>query len=192
MTSLSRIANKLATNTTGDLASRVKNDDRDRIILLDTSGSMSSMTDNVEKRKIDALRQVVYDLRADGHRFRQIVFGSSVEMREDIPEPDGGTPLTEAIELAREHRPGRLIIISDGIPDSPGTAIESAKKLGVPVDCFYVGPRPSQGEVFMSQLADATHGSSHVGDLGKGVKALQAEVKAVLMIGDGRSEAIPL
>ena len=44
----------------------------------------------------------------------------------------------------------------------------------------------------MSQLADATHGSQHVGDLGKGVKALQAEVKAVLMIGDGRSEAIPL
>ena len=142
MTSLSRIANRLATNTTGDLANRVKNDDRDRIILLDTSGSMSSMTDNVEKRKIDALRQVVYDLRADGHRFRQIVFGSSVEMREDIPEPDGGTPLTEAIRIGKRTPPGPVDCYqSDGIPDTRHRD-RAAKKLGVPVDCFYVGPRP--------------------------------------------------
>jgi hypothetical protein len=177
---LDRVAGALARNENRSLKNRVKNDERNSIVLLDTSGSMESGT-NSEQRKIDALRDLVYRLRAEGIQFRQIVFGSSVEMREDIPEPGGGTPLTEAIEMATNHAPGKLVVISDGIPDNPDSALNAARKLGVRIDCFYVGPRPSQGEVFMSQLSDATGGSSHVGDLGAGVKALAGEIKKALL-----------
>jgi hypothetical protein len=177
---LDRVAGALARNENRSLRNRVKSDERNSIVLLDTSGSMESGT-NSEQRKIDALRDLVYRLRAEGIQFRQIVFGSSVEMREDIPEPGGSTPLTEAIEMATNHAPSKLIVISDGMPDAPETAIEVAKKLGVPINSFYVGPRPSQGEIFMSQLSDATGGSSHVGDLGQGIKELMGEVKQALL-----------
>jgi hypothetical protein len=179
---LDRTANKLARNESSSLMARIKRQsNEDRIVLSDTSGSMSGPAGNSEKRKIDALRDVIYDLKAQGYAFKHIVFGSSVELREDIPEPDGGTPLTEALNMARQHNPGRVIVISDGVPDSPGSALDAARELGCPIDCFYVGPTPSSGEVFMAQLADLTKGSSHVGDLGKGVKALEGEIKKALL-----------
>jgi Mg-chelatase subunit ChlD len=188
---LDRVANRLARNESKSLASRVKNqDNEDRIVLSDTSGSMAEMVD-VEKRKIDALRNVIYDLKGQGYTFKHIVFGSSVELREDVPEPMGGTPLTEALKLAREHHPGRVIVISDGIPDVPSSALDAARELGCPIDCFYVGPRPSLGEVFMSQLADVSKGNCYVGDLGKGIKALEGEIKkSLLAIGDGKAVAL--
>lgn len=179
--SLERIARGLTSNTPTSLSEAIKTDDRTRILLSDTSDSMDDLTEGREKRKIDALREVVYGIRDQGIAFRQIVFGGSVEMREDIPEPSGGTPLLEALKLSRRYEPGRLVVISDGIPENPEGCIALATEMGVPIDTFYVGPRPHMGEAFMSKLSAATGGTSHVGDLGKSVKMLQGEMAKALL-----------
>jgi hypothetical protein len=179
---LDRVANKLARNESSSLMARIKRqDNEERVVLKDTSGSMGGYTDGNEKRKIDALRDLDKDLKDQGYRYKSVVFGETVELRDDIPEPAGGTPLTEALRLAREHKPGRVIVISDGIPDSPHSALDAARELGCPIDCFYVGPLGNAGQAFMKELADVTKGTSFTGDLGKGMKMLETEVKKALL-----------
>jgi hypothetical protein len=177
--SLARVANQLARGEFMSLDAAIAK--TSRFLVIDDSGSMASYTDNTEVRKVDAVRKIVHQFREEGIDFRQIVFGNTVEIREDIPEPAGSTPLTEALVLAKTHGATQVAVLSDGIPDNPATALAAAKDLGVKIDTFYVGPRPSEGEVFMAQLASQSGGSSHVGDLGKGIKALEDGVKKVLL-----------
>lgn len=149
---------------------------RDRsFLLLDYSGSMEERTDgrhldSPQPRKIDALREVVHDLRSRNDvRFRTIIFGADVrECDAEIPEPAGGTPLAEAIEMATALGATHIAVASDGIPDSPESAMNAAKRNpGLKIDVFYVGPENSHGKLFLAELAKASGGAFGVSDLGK-------------------------
>lgn len=178
-TALERMARDLSTAQHTSLASVVK--ETNRTLLSDVSGSMDERAAGAEERKIDALRKVVYRIRGEGIDFKQIVFGSEVAVREDIPEPGGGTPLLEAMQLARCINTTMMVVISDGIPDDPEACLSLAREMAVRIDTFYVGPRPHRGEEFMRLLSEASGGTSHVGDLGKGMKALSDEVSKALL-----------
>jgi hypothetical protein len=134
------------------------------------------------RRKIDALRDLVASLKIEhGVEFKQITFGGEVELREDIPEPNGGTPMAQAINMAREYGAKRVVIVSDGAPDSADAVRESAVELACQIDVYYVGPPGGRGEKFLAELAALTGGRFATRDLGAGAKMLTQEVERSLL-----------
>lgn len=155
---------------------------RKTFLLLDCSGSMNESA-SAECRKIDSLRSLVNTLRTEYEiGFRQITFGVTVDIQDDIPEPGGGTPLHKALELAKENGPRKVVVVSDGFPDDANAAIKVAEDMGIPIDTYYVGPTPSEGEGFMRRLAEATKGTNVTGNLGEGLRMLTGEVRKSLLM----------
>lgn len=130
------------------------------ILLLDTSGSMSSQADTPNERRIDALRGVVSALRLKQLAFKQLIFNSDFMWSDIIPEPTGGTNLAGALDFTAQVKPEHLIIVSDGEPDSAEATMLAAKKLNCKIDVFFVGPKGSPGDAFLKQLATSTGGTS--------------------------------
>lgn len=159
-------------------------------IACDCSGSMTEATENPGERRIDALRGVVYGLRQQHAAFRTIIFESSCYEADMIPEPTGGTNMTQMFDYAREQGAKHLIVISDGQPDSQEHALTAAQSLvnaGCKrIDVFYVGPKGgyAQGAVdFMNKLAKLTGanvGSVRFDQLEESVKlALAADAESL-------------
>jgi hypothetical protein len=123
-----------------------------RVVLADTSASMSDMA--AGRRKIDVLRDA---LNSIGTEWRIIAFGAHVceVTGRSLPEPDGSTPLHEAIARASVFGATHLLIISDGHPDNPSAALEAADRLGwARIDVIYCGPDSDrQGMDYMRRLA---------------------------------------
>lgn len=156
---------------------------RKRFLLCDVSGSMDSGVGGEEpRRKIDALRDLVASLRIEhGIEFKQITFGGEVELREDIPEPNGSTPMAKALDMAREYGAKRVVIVSDGAPDNEDDARKSAIDLACQIDVYYVGPPGERGEKFLAELAALAGGRFATRDLGAGAKMLTQEVERSLL-----------
>lgn len=141
-------------------------------LLVDVSGSMSERMRN-GKTKIEALRQVVSDATRS-QRATLIAFGGrdgGAYVVNSVPQAGGGTPLAEAIDLARTKEAGRCVVISDGMPDSQNAAMDAARAFGGQIDVVYVGD-PSDdsiygGSAFLKRLAESTGGSEFNGDLSK-------------------------
>jgi len=161
-------------------------------LLIDCSGSMNEYMRNGKKR-IDGLRTVVEQVQSQKPT-TMIAFGPrnadhiDVFFTTTVPDPDGGTPLHRAIELARTNGAGRLLVISDGIPDLSQQCLEEAKSFGGPIDVVYVGDPddPTQAWTesrpavqFMDELAKVTGGSKFDGDLSQ-PKALAGAVIGLL------------
>lgn len=176
---LARAAKGLVENQSMSLTQATK--ESARFLALDISGSMLSYTDDRQTTKIAALRRLVYSVRGEGIPFKQIVFSNHAELREDIPDPDGGTNLHAALALAREHKATRIVVMSDGAPDTTENCLDFARTAGIPIDTFYIGPREAPGEEFLRQLSSLSGGTAHTGDLGAGVKALESDVKSALL-----------
>lgn len=144
------------------------------MLLIDTSGSMSSPVDRyvpgVEtKRRIDALREVVAIIKSQGH-VPMIAFGGApgedVRFVDDVPEPAGGTPLHLAIPLAKSFGATRLVVVSDGMPDLTYSAMDEAKAFSGRIDVAFVGTPGEGGDTFLNSLASATGGTQFTGSLG--------------------------
>src|SRR5262245_3824978 len=93
------------------------------LLLVDVSGSMDDVILSGE-RKIDALRKVVDKLRST-HPVPMAAFGLSfnrIELVDYIPDPCDGTPLHLAIDFGRVQEATHLVVVTDGIPDSPTQA----------------------------------------------------------------------
>jgi len=153
------------------------------MLLIDTSGSMSSYVDHINgKRAIDALREVVAEIKQVGH-VPMIAFGGpydcQVRFVDNVPEPDGGTPLHAAIPMAKTYGANRLVVISDGGPDLPGECMSEARTFGGKIDVVFVGPAGSSGEQFLRDMAAATGGTCGLGDL-KNVKLLSKGIIGLL------------
>lgn len=141
-------------------------------LLLDVSSSMHDSVrgwgdDDMHGKhvsKIDQLREVVGDLGSHFHE-RQITFGQMIEIRDDVPDPSGFTPMAEAIEFAIQEGAECLIIVSDGQPDNPDGATAQAKLVSGQIDTFYVGPAGGSGEQFLQSLSNLSGGSHGVTDL---------------------------
>lgn len=102
------------------------------------------------------------------------------------PKPQGDTPLLPALHqawdwLRRRAPKGRIILISDGLPNTGGTPeqiLEEAPKHGVPIDTIGIGKAGSlfsYSPEFLRRLADLTGGCfTEVGDVGKLAEAIKA------------------
>lgn len=129
-----------------------------RLFLLDVSGSMDDKVG--EKRKIDHLRDVMKQY-LDA---KILSFSSNVKEVTDphsIPNPNGGTDLAKALRYINTHikeKPERLVLVSDGQPDSESDALDQAKILSLPMDIIFIGENDSKGYNFMHKLASATGG----------------------------------
>jgi len=121
------------------------------VLLMDVSGSMSEHVGG--KRKIDSLREAV----AEFNVVRTVRFSSGV-FEGHIPEPQGNTQLTEALSYLGTLKPKEVILISDGLPDNPSTAITAAQSLNCPVNTLYIGVGGDDGERFMKTIAEVTGG----------------------------------
>ena len=169
------------------------------VLVLDRSGSMSDTINKNQdahqeessetghfERKIDALRRIVFKLRKEAD-FEQLVFDDQSEWTEEIPEPRGGTGLAAALDAVMERHPGtrRIVLITDGWPDSRDQALKSAKRLTCPLDIFYVGPlNDLTAQAFLLELAKVAGGQFGAADLGKDQDALENKVRLALNAGD--------
>ncbi len=141
-------------------------------LLLDTSGSMDREMANLKKR-IAGLREVVSDIKAQGH-VPMIAFGgpydAMVRFVDEVPEPAGGTPLHAAIPFAKSYGATRLVVISDGEPDLRDESMIQAKAFGGRIDVVFVGDPGEPGSFFLDELAKASGGKRFEGDLGEAKK----------------------
>jgi len=151
------------------------------LLLVDCSGSMADLIEG-SARKIDKLRRVVETLKQT-HPVPIAAFGLNsgvVELVELIPEPQGLTPLHNAIRFGRVQEANHLVIVTDGEPDSREAALEEARRFGGPIDVFFVGREGASGAAFCAQLARLTGGSCGVTDLTGEPKKLAAGIAGLL------------
>lgn len=143
--------------------------------LYDVSGSMSSTSKEPGKTMWDML----VELDAELPSVRKFAFNNWVKEilpGERIPLPGGGTALTETLQEVKKQGVRHVILITDGKPNSPQTALTEAA--GLKIDVIYVGPPPEPG--FLKDLARVTGGSyghwniSEPKKLASGVKGLLA------------------
>lgn len=140
------------------------------LLICDVSGSMDMNDAPGRKRRIDALREVVSQLR---HRFPalRIVAFSSQPMLVSLalPEPGGNTALHLALDFAAPlARPNEAVcLITDGEPDDEAAALAAARRFGRRIEVFYVGPEGGRGQRFLSQLAAITGGAYQRATLGQ-------------------------
>lgn len=168
---------------TGSLAQLVKERQREHEtwFLLDTSGSMAGVTNpSSTTRKIDALRRLVRDL-TQTVRCPMLQFDDTCEIVVDglITEPRGSTRLTEAIQFAQGRHATHLILISDGCPDNPASALAAARAFRHPIDVFYVGRPGDGGDRFLAELAAASGGKSQTIGLAD-TKLLTSAIRGLL------------
>lgn len=140
------------------------------ILLLDVSGSMRWPMRN-GKMKIDGLRQAVKEITSEHSDVKMVAFGGdgdgAIRFVNAVPDPNGSTPLTQAIDFCKDNKAGHLVVVSDGMPDNPNSALEAAARFGGRIDIIFVGNPGEAGEDFLRRLAEATGGTSFTGDLSK-------------------------
>ena len=126
-----------------------------RVILCDVSGSMSERA-NAEQRRIDVLQTAFDRVLSETPDTRVIAFGSVpliLDRGAMLPPPAGGTALTEAIETAAAFHPQLLLVLSDGMPNDPDSALAAARRLECRVVTIFCGnPSDHGAALFMQRL----------------------------------------
>lgn len=145
------------------------------LLLLDFSGSMYSW-DGGKKTRAECLIEALRRAGLAGNP--AITFGegglgimglpstareAGLNVVAEAQEP--GTPMSEALDLARTRSPKVAFLVSDGEPfdtpdggwDSKQSAFERALRLGCPVNTIFIGDDP-EAESFMGAIARATGG----------------------------------
>lgn len=131
---------------------------RETWLLLDVSGSMGQVVDG--KMKLEHLKEAVSDFPT-----AQILSFSHTVWEGTIPtHPQSNTDMTLGFQTVARKNPKRIILISDGLPDDPTSALESARALSCPVDVIYIGHGGDEGEAFMKLLASQTGGTQVTAD----------------------------
>lgn len=128
------------------------------LFLLDVSGSMGEKSG--DKRKIDHLRLVINNYPMG----RKICFSSNVDKGDKIPEPNGSTNLARALRhiSGMPNKPKRIVLVSDGEPDSESDALTEANHMELPIDIVFIGNKESKGQLFMEKLAARTGGNNFI------------------------------
>jgi len=167
------------------------------LLLVDVSGSMESRDagEGGRERRVDVARREVAKLQKKlPGKLAIVPFHSDAAWAPEgrLPEPGGSTDLAGALEYVRdllgESLEGlKLIVVSDGSPDSQEDAIAQAvvvKGAGATISTVYVGPDHQAGPEFLKRLAQAAGGSSEEAKL---VKELEGAVTKLLGDGAGAS-----
>lgn len=186
--------------------------DKALVVCLDVSGSMAGAMGSGDSKLHVAWEAFKNELqpRLSGYHLGILAFGvlesggvqwqlpptSEVELsylRE--PMPQGGTPLLPALRqawdwLKRRALKGRVIVISDGMPNEgggPDEILDEAPKHGVPIDTIGVGKGESffsYDPTFLRRLAELTGGLftevSEVEKLTEAIRALSPAERPLL------------
>jgi hypothetical protein len=135
-----------ASKTTASKSSQQKVYQRERrnsgissfdVQIFDTSGSMGSKLED-GTLKIDILANIFAQLPYCLTNFR---FGSDVKRIEYSSKliASGSTNLALALQTIEPLRPNKLLIVSDGAPDSIPDSFAAAARLKCQISCFYIG-----------------------------------------------------
>lgn len=129
------------------------------LILADISGSMAGCSSIANLSCWDCLKQA---LQAQGERAAVLAFETLVyeTTADDLPQPTGATNLTGALEHATALEPLHVLVISDGEPNDPKTALTAACQLANDciIDVLYIGPNNEKAKQFMRSLAEVGRG----------------------------------
>lgn len=157
----------------------------DSALLLDTSGSMADYI-GANQTKWDELKKLAQQF-TDIRRFAFSSNCTELGPAEIIPYAAGGTSMGLAFDTVKIKGIKHLVMITDGCPDNPQGALQSAQ--GLKIDVFYVGPDPAPD--FLKELARVTGGAYGKATL-QARAALEAQVRKMLPAPSEGKKAIAL
>ena len=170
------------TGETARLQKRLEGASPTLVILADTSGSMGEMAGS--RSKFNLLSEALGQARQAVPYARLVTFSSwpqEIAPGQDLPQPSGGTALDAALTYIIPLRPRSTLVISDGKPDDPRTALTVADKVTGTIDVIYCGPdSDSQAIAFMRRLARCGGGRVIIHDVVKAAKSGPAELTSVV------------
>ncbi len=172
------------TGAVADCQKRLDNAGQGVVILCDLSGSMAESAGG--RTKIEQLQEAL-DSVLNAQPTAQVVGFNSTAfslLGGRLPDPSGGTALHLGLEEVARHRPGKTVVISDGLPDSPEAALAAAERLAGIIDVIYCGPDSAAEAIeFMRRLARAGGGRVVVHDLRRAERpALGVAVRQLLAL----------
>src|SRR5690349_13897444 len=150
------------------------------VALCDISGSMGSIIDPPSWKKIDTLRQLIAELET-----MPVWLFSDEAWRFDRDEPEalerlmpmGGTNLAGALRRLKAEGYRRVLVLTDGQPDSESAALAEAYDFEE-ITARYIGPPPAP--TFLARLTERaanTRGCEAI-DFGRGkAKALAGQFR---------------
>lgn len=128
-------------------------------IVADVSGSMGTLVEGTDKRRIDALNEAINSF---GEHIQTVAFHDSCKLYIGpvALEPTGGTNLAKGLERVQQYEPNYIIVISDGRVNNEQTALSEAEKLSATciIDTLYIGGSDPRAEEFMARLATVGNG----------------------------------
>ena len=157
----------------------------DVVILVDTSGSMSSHDSVGGRTRYDQACTELAQLQTNlPGKIAVIAFSDEVQFcPSGIPHNfGGGTDLAKGLRFikAADVTGMKFILISDGQPDAPKEALFVAKTFKNHIDVIFVGPEGGSGRDFLKRLAKATGGQAVTAEA---AKQLKATVETLLLKG---------
>lgn len=152
----------------------------DVLVLIDQSGSMAGKDAPGGKTRFEAADVELFRLQKQHPgKVGVISFSSRVEFCPGgVPNREGGfTNMAAALDFAHVADGAcKIVLISDGAPDSEEAALQSARRYQHPIHTIYIGPENGNGRPFLARLARQTGGqtfqSTAPGLLGDGVERL--------------------
>ena len=158
------------------------------IVICDTSGSMTWEDSRDGQSRYDVLTYELAGLQGNNPGDVAVVAfsgtGKIMWCENGVPYffrgmTDMGYALDWVIDEMGVSKRKKVVLISDGEPDSERAALRAAKRYPVPIDTIYVGERGGRGRDFLERLAKATQGQ-HQDDFAVG----QLEEKVTLLLAD--------
>lgn len=152
------------------------------ICLIDQSGSMAAKDAPGGRSRYDAADAELMSLQKSHHgQVAVIAFSSNVTFCPGgVPNREGGsTDMARALNFVHvADGASKIVLISDGLPDSEGATLTAARRFRHPIHTIYIGPEDdrSGGRAFLARLAAETGGrvlkSDAPGLLAEGVNQL--------------------
>lgn len=150
------------------------------VCLIDQSGSMSASDAPGGKTRFEAADAELFRLQKQ-HPGQVAVISFSNDVTfcpGGMPNREsGGTDMAKALNFARVvDGASRIVLISDGKPDSESETLAAARRYKHPIHTIYIGPEDGRGREFLNRLAAATGGrtfqSAAPGLLAEGVQTV--------------------
>jgi hypothetical protein len=165
----------------GSLLSKIKVRSSDKILLIDTSGSMGDTVKMSNDSEWTTRYKVMCGILENLEGFRRFSFNDSLqELRSDekLPSPAGGTSMHGAFRGVKNKGIKHIILVSDGLPDSKEAALREAN--GLKIDVVYIGPQPMPE--FLQNLAKGSGGTfENIELISKGATSLlENKIKGLL------------
>lgn len=137
----------------------------DAILVIDMSGSMASHDAPGGRTRYDAAEAELRDLQnALPGKVAVVAFSDDAQFCPSgiPPRLGGGTDMERALRFVHPaDGVARILLISDGEPNSAEGALSAARSFRHRIDTIYIGPEErGHGRAFLERLASATGGQS--------------------------------